>query len=1202
FAIQGTGISPEMDVQGNGITIPDGDTSPDLSDNTDYGYTAVAGEVISHTFTIKNSGYADLILTASPRVTITGEHKSDFSVTSQPDSLVAAEGGTTNFTVQFDPSESGTRIATINIFNNDNQKNPYDFIIQGTGTTPEIDVQGNSTSINNGDFSPHPADGTDFGYLTVFSDTVFHTFTIKNTGYADLILTGSPRVEITGEHPADFTITSHPDSIIAGGGSTTTFTVQFYPLNIGTRTAELNIANTDPDESPYIFTIQGTGTTPEIDIQGNSISIPDGSTSTEQENNTDFGNINVSNDSASHTFTIVNTGNGKLILKNSPEIEISGTHQSDFTVTSRPDSIIKAGKTSNFTVQFKPSGSGTRVARLNIINNDMDENPYDFTIQGTGISNEPEIDILGNGISISDDDYSPSINDDTDFGDCNVASGTISHTFTIKNYGNADLNLTGTDDYVVISGSNASDFSVTSQPTSPVSSGGGNTSFTIEFDPSATGYRSAIVTIENDDIDENSYKFAILGTGVVVVSEQDSLALVALYESTNGEDEWINDHYWKQGPIRNWYGVTVNYGVVTALQLNNNNLVGTLPPEIKNLSNLSKLDLQGNQLTGSLLKELGDLSNLDTLYLNNNQLNDTLPAELGDLTNLKHMYINNNQLTGTIPSEFGNLTKLIKLDLHNNKLSGSIPPELHNLSELNFLSLKNNQITGTIPAELGNLSNLEYFAFNGNQLTGPIPSSFTDLTALSNNKSDIRWNALYTDNETVRTFMNQKQKGGDWESTQTVAPESFTCGSSTDSSITLYWEPISYTKDLGGYNILYAETEGGPYTDFGITEDKTIDSLIVSGLSPEVSYYFVIKTQTNPHPDNSNTVVSDQSEEISCTTLQSQDSLALIALYNSTDGDNWTDNSNWLSQPIEEWYGVTVNNGYVTSLELNDNNLNGTIPSELEKLFKLEVIKLNSNQLTGTVPTSLTKLTNLLNNSSDFRWNGLYTDDNTLRTFINNKQKGNDWESTQTIAPENVSCGSATANSIKVTWTPISYTNDTGGYRVFYSTISDGPYTESGMTEDKTESSLVVTGLDPETKYYFMVKTQTNPHTNNNFTVISDESIKASNTTQAPTSLQSEDMESIPETFVLMQNRPNPFNPQTEITYALPKSDQVTITIYNMIGQPVRTLINSKMPAGFHTIIWNGCDNTGQPVPSGIYFYIMQCSSFKQIKKALLMK
>jgi hypothetical protein len=134
----------------------------------------------------------------------------------------------------------------------------------------------------------------------------------------------------------------------------------------------------------------------------------------------------------------------------------------------------------------------------------------DFSVQGTQV---PEINVKGNGASISDGDATPGAADDTDFGSAAVGGGAVSHTFTVENTGTAVLNLTGTPK-VSITGANASDFTVSAQPSSPVSAANGTAAFAVQFTPTAPGARAATVSIANDDADENPYDFSVQGTGV----------------------------------------------------------------------------------------------------------------------------------------------------------------------------------------------------------------------------------------------------------------------------------------------------------------------------------------------------------------------------------------------------------------------------------------------------------------------------------------------------------------------------------------------------------------------------------------------------------------------------------------------------------------------------------------------------------------
>jgi hypothetical protein len=139
-------------------------------------------------------------------------------------------------------------------------------VVETAVAGPEIDVQGQGVSILDDDATPESADDTEFGEAAVDSDTVVHTFTIENKGEEDLNLTGSPLVEITGTHAADFTVTSSPSTPVAAGGGTTTFEITFDPGRDGLREAEISIANNDSDENPYNFAIQGTGTTTFADV------------------------------------------------------------------------------------------------------------------------------------------------------------------------------------------------------------------------------------------------------------------------------------------------------------------------------------------------------------------------------------------------------------------------------------------------------------------------------------------------------------------------------------------------------------------------------------------------------------------------------------------------------------------------------------------------------------------------------------------------------------------------------------------------------------------------------------------------------------------------------------------------------------------------------------------------------------------------
>ena len=95
---------------------------------------------------------------------------------------------------------------------------------------------------------------------------------------------------------------------------------------------------------------------------------------------------------------------------------------------------------------------------------------------------------------------------------------------------------------------------------------------------------------------------------------------------------------------------------------------------------------------------------------------------------------------------------------------------------------------------------------------------------------------------------------------------------------------------------------------------------------------------------------------------------------------------------------------------------------------------------------------------------------------------------------------------------------------------------------------------------------------------------------------------SIPDKFALHQNYPNPFNPSTNIKFDVAENSHVTITIFNLVGQKVSTLVNRSLDSGSYTITWNGLANNANQLASGRYFYEMRTPSYQSIKKLVLVK
>lgn len=250
-------------------------------------------------------------------------------------------------------------------------------------------------------------------------------------------------------------------------------------------------------------------------------------------------------------------------------------------------------------------------------------------------------------------------------------------------------------------------------------------------------------------------------TAVTGVPEAECNALVAIYDATDGAN-WTSSSNWKTDTnVDSWFGIGVSSGHVSfvillnnnltgsipagignlsqlyRLDLSNNNLSGTLPNTIINLTELTQLELYNNALTGPLPSTIGNLNKLQRFDISNNQLNGAIPTTIETLINLQHLNLSSNQLSGSIPTQIGSMGSLELLNLSKNQLSDAIPNAMGSLAQLNYLYLGYNQLSDTIPSSLGSLNNLLELMLQNNQLSGVIPPQLGSMSSLQ---------TLYLDN------------------------------------------------------------------------------------------------------------------------------------------------------------------------------------------------------------------------------------------------------------------------------------------------------------------------------------------------------------------------------------------------------------------------------------------------------------------------
>ncbi len=456
------------------------------------------------------------------------------------------------------------------------------------------------------------------------------------------------------------------------------------------------------------------------------------------------------------------------------------------------------------------------------------------------------------------------------------------------------------------------------------------------------------------------------GTAEIMVGpNRDGAALIALYEATDGPN-WVDAENWlTDAPLGDWYGVDADdSGRVVGLSLGRNNLTGSIPPELGNLTSLTRLWLRSNNLTGSIPTEFGRLTRLTHLWLERNNLSGPIPESFLQIDGLTRFHFERNadlcapgtsdfvtwlqDIPDVSPSPYCNESDMEVLELVYETSGGPNwiestgwleTPALeawhgvtaNSLGQVVALDLARNGLMGRLPANLGSLADMTTLRVGGNALSGPLPRSLAQLSLVEFHYADTHLCAPAV--ASFRVWLNgiASLEGTGVEcappSDREILVALYEATDGRNWAIADNWLTVAPLEDWYG---VWADARGR------VTRLSLSDNELAGPIPAELGDLAALNGLTLSHNNLSGPIPPE---------LGNLPMLAGLLL-----------SSNNLAGPIPPEFGRLTR---LTHLWLERNNLSGPIPPELGSLADLLVLSLGENDLSGPIPPELGSLANM---------------------------------------------------------------------------------------------------------------------------------------------------------------------------------------------------------------------------------------------------
>jgi len=495
---------PEVDMQGNGLSIVIGDLTPSLTDHTEFGNVDVASGSLIRTFTIDNSAGTAPLTFLGPGVI--SSNSTDFTLGGTPPSTVPA-GGSTTFTITFDPTSIGLKTSTITVATNDCNEDFYTFTIQGTGvnavpaTALHFNGAGNQVAIP---ATPNITlgGGVEWTMECWINLDVLPSATVTLFDFIGNAGAGSSSLMFNTNLTSDGRIQFAIDAFQSGCPWTTHQTNPGVILVTQDHHIAVVRRNVGPTKFMEIY-VDGV-----LEVSGILPCNPVPR----------FNPIRINNYTG-----MMDEFRVWMKAKTCGEI----LHQKDCELAgNEPDLVAYYDFNQGIAAGANPAETTLIDRQTNVVaNNGILTGTFALTgstsnwidgssngVTGTCVGSAEEAHMLGGTLEIVSGDTSPDLADSTDFDEV-LTSTPKAHIFSIKN------NIASGEDLIInainISGAHSSEFVVSGITFPATITAGVTVNFVITFLPTAAGLRTATVSIDNSDCDENPYVFDIQGTGAV---------------------------------------------------------------------------------------------------------------------------------------------------------------------------------------------------------------------------------------------------------------------------------------------------------------------------------------------------------------------------------------------------------------------------------------------------------------------------------------------------------------------------------------------------------------------------------------------------------------------------------------------------------------------------------------------------------------